>query len=115
RQFWIGMGISTLCLIAIFIFIDPVEFIDAFRHANYFYLALSGFGILLFMIMRTFRWRYMLDNQISYGQVFHVQNIGYMLNMYLPFRLGDIARAVLMGNVPPITIAQSISTMVVER
>lgn len=115
RQFWIGMGISTLCLIAIFIFIDPVEFIDAFRHANYFYLALSGFGILLFMIMRTFRWRYMLDHQISYGQVFHVQNIGYMLNMYLPFRLGDIARAVLMGNVPPITIAQSISTMVVER
>jgi hypothetical protein len=47
--------------------------------------------------------------------VFHIQNIGYMLNNILPLRLGDVSRAVLIGNVPPLTISQGISTMVVER
>ncbi|GIK54536.1 MAG: flippase-like domain-containing protein [Chloroflexi bacterium] len=115
RQLWIGTAVSLLCLIAIFLFIDPRDIIDAFRHANYAYLGLTGLGVLLFMIIRAIRWRFMMGNQVKYGQVFHVQNIGYMLNMYLPFRLGDVARAVLMGSVPPLTISQSISTMVVER
>lgn len=115
RQLWIGTAVSLLCLIAIFLFIDPRDIIDAFRHANYAYLGLTGLGVLLFMLIRAIRWRFMMGNQVNYGQVFHVQNIGYMLNMYLPFRLGDVARAVLMGSVPPLTISQSISTMVVER
>lgn len=115
RQLWIGTAVSLLCLIAIFLFIDPRDIIDAFRHANYAYLGLTGLGVLLFMLIRAIRWRFMMGNQVRYGQVFHVQNIGYMLNMYLPFRLGDVARAVLMGSVPPLTISQSISTMVVER
>jgi hypothetical protein len=115
RQLWIGTAVSLLCLIAIFLFIDPRDIIDAFRQANYAYLGLTGLGVLLFMLIRAVRWRFMMGNQVKYGQVFHVQNIGYMLNMYLPFRLGDVARAVLMGSVPPLTISQSISTMVVER
>ncbi|MCL4263507.1 MAG: flippase-like domain-containing protein [Anaerolineae bacterium] len=115
RQLWVGTAVSLLCLVAIFLFIDPRDIIDAFRHANYAYLGLTGLGVLLFMLIRAIRWRFMMGNQVRYGQVFHVQNIGYMLNMYLPFRLGDVARAVLMGSVPPLTISQSISTMVVER
>jgi hypothetical protein len=115
RQFWLGMAVSVICLVAIFIFIKPGDIINAFREANYAYLALSGLGILGFLLVRTVRWRFMLGNQVGYKPVFHIQNIGYLFNMYLPFRLGDVARAVLMGSVPPITIAQSISTMVVER
>jgi uncharacterized protein (TIRG00374 family) len=47
--------------------------------------------------------------------VFHIQNIGYLVSTVLPLRLGDIARSVLIGSVPPITISRGISTMVVER
>lgn len=115
RQFWMGTAVSVLCLIAIFIFINPRDILDAFRRANYVYLALTGLGVLAFMFLRAIRWRFMLGDQIRFGQLFHIQNIGYMLNMYLPLRLGDVARAVLIGSVPPVTIAQSISTMVVER
>jgi glycosyltransferase 2 family protein len=57
----------------------------------------------------------MLDNRVSWSRVFHIQNIGYMLTMILPFRIGDVARAVLIGNVPPVSMAQGISTMVIER
>lgn len=115
RQLLLGTAVSVICLVVIFIFVNPRDIIAAFRSVNYAYLALTGVGVLIFMILRTMRWRFMLGNQVKYMQVFHVQNIGYMLNMYLPFRLGDVARAVLMGSVPPLTISQSISTMVVER
>jgi glycosyltransferase 2 family protein len=114
-QLWLGIGISLLCLGAILFFIEPAEIWAALLTARYEYLALSAVGVLAFMIIRAIRWRFMLNNQISWAQVFHIQNIGYMLTMILPFRIGDVARAVLIGNVPPITLAQGISTMVVER
>lgn len=114
-QFWLGMLVSIACLVAIFIVIDPREIWLALQDAHLGYLVLSTAGILSFMAIRAVRWRFMLNNAISWGQVFHIQNIGYMLTYLLPFRLGDLARAVLIGNVPPVTLPQGLSTMVVER
>lgn len=114
-QFWLGILFSVACLIAIFILIDPREIMRALREADYRYLVLSTGGIVLFLYLRAIRWRFMLDNAVPYGRVFHIQNIGYLLTYVLPFRLGDVGRAVLIGNVPPVTVAQGISTMVVER
>jgi uncharacterized protein (TIRG00374 family) len=115
HQFWIGIGVSLLCLAAIFLFINPAEIWQALREANYAFLGLSSLGVLLFMMIRAGRWRFMLNNDVPWWQVFHIQNIGYMLTNILPFRLGDVARAVLIGNVPPVTITRGLSTMVVER
>jgi uncharacterized protein (TIRG00374 family) len=38
-----------------------------------------------------------------------------MLNVFLPGRLGDLSRAVLIGSVPPVTIATGLSTTGVDR
>lgn len=115
RQLWVGIVISLICLAVIFWLIDPAEIWQALKTAQYRYLLLSALGILGFLAIRAIRWRFMFHNQVSWMQVFHIQNIGYMLNMTLPFRLGDVARAILIGNVPPVTLASGISTMVVER
>lgn len=114
-QFWLGIAVSLVCLVAIFVIIDPVEIWLALQTANYGYLVISALGITIFLFIRAIRWRFMLNNQAPYTQILHIQNIGYMLTNILPFRLGDVARAVLIGNVPPITLPQGISTMVVER
>lgn len=114
-QFWLGIALSIACLLAIFLLIDPGEILQALRRAHYGYVLLSALGILLFLLLRSIRWRFMLDNTVPLNQVFHIQNIGYLLTYILPFRLGDVGRAVLIGNVPPVTLAQGISTMVVER
>lgn len=114
-QFWLGIIISLVCLAGIFLFIRPGQILVALQTARYDYLALSGLGILGFMFLRAVRWRFMLNNQVSWAKVFHIQNIGYMLTYILPFRIGDVVRAVLIGNVPPITLPQGLSTMVVER
>lgn len=115
RRFWVGMVVSVLCLGAIFFFIEPAEIAAALQTARYEYLLGSAAGIVAFLFLRTVRWRFMLNNEAPWWTVFHIQNIGYMLTNLLPLRLGDVARAVLIGNVPPITIARGVSTMVIER
>ncbi len=114
-QVWIGIAVSLLCLVAIFLVIEPAEILAALTAADYRYVALSFLGIVLFLVIRAVRWRFMLGNRVPYGQVFHIQNIGYLLTFILPLRLGDVGRAVLIGNVPPVTLPQGLSTMVVER
>jgi uncharacterized protein (TIRG00374 family) len=57
----------------------------------------------------------MLGYSVEFHRVFHIQNIGYMLSNILPFRIGDVARAVLIGKTPPVTVARGVSTMITER
>lgn len=114
-QVWVGILVSVVCLAAIFFFIEPSQIWDALKSANYLFLLLTAVGIALFLFVRAWRWRFMLENDIAFAPTFHIQNIGYLVNTYLPFRLGDITQAVLIGSVPPVTIARGLSTVVVAR
>jgi uncharacterized protein (TIRG00374 family) len=107
--------VSLLCLAGIFYFIRPQEIIDALKTARYSYLIFGALGIIGFLVVRAIRWQFMLSNDAPWRTIFHIQNIGYLISTVLPLRLGDVARAVLIGSVPPITISRGISTMVVER
>ena len=115
RQLWIGIVVSAIGLASIFYFVKPSQIIDALKSARYGYVGLSIIGIVIFMLLRALRWRFMLNNDVPYWELFHIQSIGAMLTNTLPFRIGDIARAVMIGSVPPVTIARGVSTMVVER
>ena len=115
RQVWLGILISLISLVSIFFFIKPQEILTALQATRYGYLLFTGLGIIAFLAIRAVRWRYMLNNDAPWATVFHIQNIGYLLSSILPLRIGDVARAVLIGSVPPITISRGISTMVVER
>ncbi|MEM7112094.1 MAG: lysylphosphatidylglycerol synthase transmembrane domain-containing protein [Chloroflexota bacterium] len=115
RQVWLGLLISLISLGAIFLFTDPRAIWEALQTARYGQLAITAVGITLFLLLRAVRWRFMLNNDVPLTTVYHIQNIGYLVTNVLPLRLGDVARAVLIGNVPPVTLARGLSTMVVER
>lgn len=112
---WVGTAVSLACILLIIWLVDPREVWAALQTAHYSYLAACAACMVLFLALRAVRWRLLLDNQVGWRPIFHIQNIGYMLSMLLPFRLGDVARAVLIGNVPPLSIGRGASTMVVER
>jgi len=116
-HFWAGILVSALCFTAIFIFIKPADIFEALSNARFDLWALVALSLIAFMLLRAVRWRFMLRYQqaISYQDTFHIQNIGYMLTNILPFRLGDVARAVLIGNLPNLSIGLGLSTIVVER
>ena len=114
-QLFIGVLVSLVCVTAVFWLIDPVEVAVALKEANYTYLGLTGLYIVVYMGLRALRWRYLLQDRVAIRPLFHIQNIGAMLTQLLPFRLGDVARAVMVGQMPRLTVAQGMSTMMVER
>lgn len=115
RQFWLGTLITALSIAVLFLFVDLEQVATELRNANYLALALSSTGIIAFLFLRAIRWRFLLGGSVPLAQIFHVQNIGYLITYILPFRLGDVARAILVGNVPGVSLAAGLSTMVVER
>ena len=56
------------------------------RVARFEYVGLSVIGVIAFLLIRAVRWRYMLDNDVPWHTVLHIQNIGYLLTNILPFR-----------------------------
>lgn len=112
---WIGLLISGLSIVLLLQLIDVREAIHEISTADYRLVLLGGMGQVLFLVLRTFRWRFILNNHVTWTKVFHIQNIGYMLTMLLPFRLGDLIRAVLIGKEKPLNFMQGASSMVLER
>lgn len=114
-QLWIGTGASLLSIALVLWLVDPQEVWHSLRTADYRYLIPCLLCLILFLAFRAIRWQFLLKGDVPLTQTFHIQNIGYMLTMLLPFRLGDVARAILIGNIPPITIGRGATTMLVER
>lgn len=110
-----GVLISLVSLGIIFYLIDPGRFIEALRLADYRYVLLL-FGItLIWLGVRSLVWLTLLREQACYNQVFLTLNEGYLLNNLLPFRLGEVARAFLLGRKANLGFLQVFSTVVIER
>lgn len=114
-QFWLGMLITALSIAVLFLFVDLEQVAAELRSADYLALVLSSMGIVAFLFLRAIRWRFLLGGVAPLQPIFHVQNIGYLITYLLPFRLGDVARAILVANVPGVSLSAGLSTMVVER
>lgn len=65
--------------------------------------------------MRGLAWRTLLQEKASYGAVFFTLNEGYLLNNILPFRLGEVGRAFLMGRKSHLGFWQVLSSILIER
>ena len=114
-KFWLGIAVSLLCLLAIFFFIEPAEIVEALRSADFRYLLLCALCLAIYLGLRALRWRFMLNNDVGLARTFHIQNIGFMMTQLLPLRIGDPARAILIGNEPKLSVGRGFSTLIVER
>jgi uncharacterized membrane protein YbhN (UPF0104 family) len=70
---------------------------------------------LLWLVVRAFAWRTLLQDKATIGQVFISLNEGYLLNNVLPFRLGEVGRAYLLGRKAGLDFWFVLSTVVLER
>ena len=110
-----GAIISILLIAAILYFVDLRAMVDAIRHANYGLLGI-GFAIgFLWMAIRAVVWRTLLRNRASYADVFWTIGEGYLLNNFLPFRLGEIGRAFLLSRKSDMQFMEILPTIVIER
>lgn len=110
-----GAIISILLIGAILYFVDLRKMVDALRNANYVYLAIALVIGFVWMAVRAQVWRTLLRDRASFSDVFWTIGEGYMLNNFLPFRLGEIGRAFLLSRKSSMTFMEIIPTIVIER
>jgi uncharacterized membrane protein YbhN (UPF0104 family) len=116
-RFWIGILISIIALAFAFRQVDFAAVWAALAGANYWLLAASIVPLIVFVILRAFRWRLLFYPQqgLRIVNLFAVINIGYLLSNIFPARLGDVARAYLIGDTEEVSRTTAFSTVVAER
>ena len=92
-----GALVSILLIASILYFVDFREMAQAIRSANYLILVMALPLSFLWMAVRAIVWRTLLRNRASYRDVLLTVGEGYLLNNFLPFRLGEIGRAFLIS------------------
>jgi glycosyltransferase 2 family protein len=115
-QILIGAAIGLLALFIAFHGVNLAAAARAAEQANFLWLAFSFVLVCLSILLRAMRWQALFTHTrgLHLGNVFGVLNVGYFVNNITP-RVGEIVRAVLLGQVEPVSRVEAFSTIVVER
>jgi uncharacterized protein (TIRG00374 family) len=110
-----GALVSIALIAAILYFVDFQAMWDAIRHADY--RILSGSVVLSFswMFMRAKVWQTLMRDKPKYIDVLFSASEGYLLNTFLPFRLGEVGRAFLLSRKSGMAFSEILPTIIIER
>ena len=89
--------------------------LNAIREADYRILAAAMALSFLWMLVRAKVWQTLLRDKPPYRDVLFATGEGYLLNNFLPFRLGELGRAFLLSRKSGMTFGEILPTIVIER
>lgn len=110
-----GFIISVVTIVIILQFVDIEDISEALQKANYHLIPLAVVLLVLSMVFRAAGWRVILGERLTLGKTFLTINEGYLMNNILPFRMGEIGRALLVSSNAKMSFWEVIATIVVER
>ncbi len=113
-KFWLGLAISAGALYLTLRGVHFDEFAATLANAQILWLIPSFLALLVTLTLRTMRWSSLMGGT-PFWVTFHALNVGYMLNSILPFRLGEIGRAYVIGERTTVRMTRALSTVIVER
>jgi uncharacterized protein (TIRG00374 family) len=117
-QIWIGLLVSVGALFLAFRGVEWNRVVDALRDAQYGYLVPAMLSLLVAMLIRAERWRWLYGerrHRLSPLKCFSALSIGYLVTNTLPLRLGEVARTIFVSRSGLVTMAHTASTIVVEH
>ncbi len=116
--YWVLVLVILLfCLYFAFKEIDWLYFLTELKNAkvSYIFIAfvISSFSFLL----RSVRWKYQLflEKNIPLIQIFWAISAGYLINNFIPARIGDVFRSVIIARKFDISKTFSLSTILIEK
>lgn len=113
---WLPGALISIVLIAgILYFVDLSRVVSAVRSADYRLLAVAGVLVFGWLFMRAVVWRTLLRDRPSYRDTLLAVSEGYLLNNFLPFRLGEIGRAFVLSRRSSLSFSEILPTVVIER
>ena len=111
-----GVLVSIVLIAIILYFVDIKTTLEALSKANYALIGIAFTLSFVWLAVRAIVWRTLLRDKPTYKDVFYTVGEGYLLNNFLPFRLGEIGRAFLLSRKSGgLTFAEIIPTIVIER
>ncbi len=117
RRFWLGIAVSALFIGLLLFRTDLSMVLDAFRGANYWWVAPAIVAYFVSVWVRAVRYRYILRGvrDVPAPALFPILIIGYMANNLLPARAGEVVRAYVLGERHNVSKMSALGTIAVER
>ncbi len=119
---WFRVTLGTL-ISALFLFFALQDVplgvvVDALVHANYGFVVIAVGAMLLQSWLRALRWVqlfYPLHKGLHLRQMLAIVLVTQMLNILAPWRLGDLARVYLAGEIGKRSKVQTLATLATEK
>jgi hypothetical protein len=104
----------------LYLFLKKVEWEQvyaALRSANYWWLIPNIASIFIAMLLRAWRWGYMVNplKKCSFHGLYAATMIGFMASNILPARLGEFVRPMSLGQIEKVSRSAALATTLVER
>ncbi len=84
-------------------------------HASAEWVLLSAAAYIAFFVIRAVRWKIILANNSRFSSLFHIFQIGYLLNNVFPFHIGEVIRALILKEKEDVDVGYGLSSIVIER
>ncbi|HRJ57817.1 MAG TPA: lysylphosphatidylglycerol synthase transmembrane domain-containing protein [Anaerolineales bacterium] len=110
-----GALVSIILIAAILYFVDFQTMWNSIKNANYAILAGSAVFSFVWMMIRAKVWQTLMRDKPRYVDVLFATSEGYLLNNFLPFRLGELGRAFLLSRKSGLAFSEILPTIVIER
>ncbi|MFN2425080.1 MAG: lysylphosphatidylglycerol synthase transmembrane domain-containing protein [Candidatus Binatia bacterium] len=118
-QFAVGLGLSGLFLWLALRGEDWEAIRRSLAGVDYTWVALMAPVGIYTLYARSQRWQLLLEKThgrpVAMMPIFSASAIGFMANMVLPFRVGEVARPWLVARNTGLPLASTFATVVVER
>jgi len=112
-----GILVSALFLYLFLKDVHWAELGEALKTANYWWLIPNIALVFVTMIIRAWRWGYMVNpvKKCSFHGLYAATMIGFMASNLLPARLGELVRPISLGRIEKVSRSATLATTVVER
>jgi uncharacterized membrane protein YbhN (UPF0104 family) len=113
-HYLIGVLISIIAVIAVARLVDWREFWLSTKNVNYIWVVPSMACTVAAYVARGYQWRYLLVRRKRLGvwKLFKIVMVGFLSNVLLPARLGELVRAFLLARWERISKSFSLSTVI---
>ena len=117
-RFWLGLIISGVFIwIALRQIKDWHLFFASFKEIHYWVILPALIGYFSILVFRAWRWHYILKShlEIKFSSSLIALIICYMANNILPFRAGEVIRAIVLSRREKKAFSPVFATVVIER
>lgn len=113
----LGTALSAAALYLAFRNIPIDQLVTYLASINYLWIIPAVAASLSAFFVRALRWRSILEpvRKISVAKAYHAIMIGFMLNIILPGRIGEISRPAIINRQENVSFSTGLATVAIER